>query len=153
MGDFMSIVSTNIDYNYKTMEKNIIDLKENFPFLDYQIIGNSVLGKNIYALKLGNGKKEVFYAGSFHANEWITSILLMKFAEDYCIAYTNNSSLYGYSVKNLFNYVSIYIVPMVNPDGVDLVTNSLPIKSYSYLTAKYIANKFPSIPFPSRLES
>lgn len=44
----------------------------------------------------------------------------MKFVEDYCRAYVTNGSLYGYNVKDLFNSVSIYISPMVNPDGFGL---------------------------------
>lgn len=116
----MSIVPTNLPYNSYILRQNIISLNTSFPFLNVQTVGNSVLGENLYVIKLGKGEKKVFYSASFHANEWITSVLLMKFVEDYCNAYVNNSKLYGYSVRNLFNSASIYIMPMVNPDGVGL---------------------------------
>lgn len=147
----MSIVPTNVNYNSSLLLQNLIMLNRTYPFLNIQSVGNSVLGKNIYVVKLGKGPKKVFYSASIHANEWITSVLLMKFIENYCVAYSNNSSLYGYSVKRLFNSASIFIMPMVNPDGVDLVTGSLNSSS-AYLSAKNIANQFPDIPFPSRLE-
>ena len=83
--------------------------------------------------------------------KWVC-VLLMKFIEDYCVAYVGNSRLYGQSVRRLFNSVSIYIMPMVNPDGVDLVTDSLSKSSSGYLNALDISNQFPTIPFPSRLE-
>ena len=74
---------------------------------------------------------------------------MMKFIEDYCNAYVNNSNLYGYNIKTLFNNVSIYIMPMVNPDGVDLVTGNLPLSSPAFMHAKNIASKYSDIPFPS----
>ena len=73
----------------------------------------------------------------------------MKFIEDYCISYNNNSTLYNYSVQKLFNNVTIYIMPMVNPDGVDLVTGALPTSSSSYTQASKIAYGFATIPFPN----
>ena len=149
----MNIVPTNVNYNYSLMSQHLTTLIRTYPFLNIQTIGNSVLGKKIYVVKLGKGTKEVFYSASIHANEWITSVLLMKFIEDYCIAYNNNSRLYGYSVRRLFNSVSIYIMPMVNPDGVDLVTGNLNKTSFAYLNALSISRQFPDIPFPSRMES
>lgn len=148
----MSIVLTNVNYNSTLMLQNLIILNRTYPFLNIQSVGNSVLGRNIYAIKLGNGPRKVFYSGAIHANEWITSVLLMKFIEDYCVAYNNKSKLYGYSVRDLFNSVSIYIIPMINPDGVDLVTGNLPLSSSAYLNAQNIASQFPNIPFTNRLE-
>ena len=116
----MSIVSTNQNYGYNLLKHNLINLNRIYPFLNVQVVGNSVLGKNIYVIKLGRGSKKVFYSASIHANEWITSVLLMKFIEDYCVAYNSNSNLYGYSIRDLFNSASIYVMPMVNPDGVGL---------------------------------
>ena len=149
----MSIVPTDVPYSYDILKQNLIFLNTKFPFLNVQTVGNSVLGKNIYVVKLGKGIKKVFYSASIHANEWITSVLLMKFIEDYCIAYNNNSRLYGYSVRRLFDSVSIYIMPMVNPDGVDLVTGNLNKYSLAYLNVLNISREFPDIPFPSRMES
>lgn len=144
----MSIVSTNISYNYSVFLDNVYKFKKKYSFLHIDSIGNSVLGKDIPYFKIGNGKKEVFYCASFHANEWITTLVLMKFVEDFCIAYSNNSTIYGYMASEIFNNTSIYIVPMVNPDGVDLVTRNLPHNSNAYINAKNIATKYPNIPFP-----
>lgn len=44
-------------------------------------------------------------------------------------------------------------MPMVNPDGVDLVTGNISKTSSAFLTARNISNNFSDIPFPSRLES
>ena len=87
----MSIVPTNVSYNFSLMTQNLIILNHTYPFLNIQTVGNSVLGKNIYVVKLGHGSKKVFYSSSIHANEWITSVLLMKFIEDYCISYNKTA--------------------------------------------------------------
>ena len=149
----MNIVPTNVNYTYSLLRENTHDLSEAFPFLNVQIIGNSVMRKNIYAFKLGNGPNKVFYFGSIHANEWITSVILMKFIEDYADAYVNNSSLYNQNIRDLFKSASIFIVPMVNPDCVDLVTGSLPTNSFAYNRAVEISSSFPDIPFPSGWKS
>lgn len=72
----------------------------------------------------------------------------MKFVEDYCSSYVSNSTLYNYRIRNLFRSTSIYIMPMVNPDGVNLVTGFYQPNTNIYNSFKSISDKYPSIPFP-----
>ena len=145
----MAIVQTNINYTHEIMMSNLHELNNTYPFIQIQNVGFSVLGKSIPVIKLGRGRKQVFYSASIHAQEWITSVLLMKFIEDYCLTYVNNSSLFGVRIRDLFTQTSIYIMPMVNPDGVDLVTGFYPINSEIYRSFQSIAENFPTISFPS----
>lgn len=115
--------------------------------------GYSVLGNSIPYIRIGNGSKEVFYSASIHANEWITSTVLMKFLADYCYCFQNNLNIFNVSARELYNSTSIYIMPMVNPDGVNLVTGEIPRNSPSYIFAQNIARKFPAISFPDGWKS
>lgn len=144
-----SNASNSINYDSSILQIHINSLKKLYPFIDVGSIGKSMLGCNIPFICIGRGTKEVFYLASIHANEWITTPILMKFVEDYCYSYQNNLTIFGYSSKDLFNTTSIYIVPMVNPDGVDLVTGKIPVNSSTYNFAKKIAEDFPDIPFPT----
>ena len=143
-----SIVPTNISYNSNILNANINSLKRLYPFIDIGSAGKSVLNKDIPYIKIGNGAKNVFYSASIHANEWITSVLLMKFLEDYCFCYKNNLTIFGYPARDMYRNCTLYIMPMVNPDGVDLVTGALPTSSVSYKQAEKIAYGFATIPFP-----
>ena len=73
----------------------------------------------------------------------------MKFLENLSKSYVNGIQIYGKDPRELFSEVSLYLVPIVNPDGVDLVTGLIAPGSRAYSGAQAIANDFPDIPFPS----
>ncbi len=117
-------------------------------FYNQKQLEEAFFGNPIPVIRVGRGKTHVFYSASIHANESITTNILLKFIEDFCIAYRNNDEIYGYNARELFKRVSIYIVPMCNPDGVNLVNNYYSINSKVYQSAEKIAYGFATIPFP-----
>ncbi len=121
----IGIVDTRIDYTYEIMERDLSGLEAVFPFLEIKSAGESVLGKKLYYIKIGTGGNKVFYNAAHHSLEWITSPLLMKFTENLAAAYSEGRLLSGYNVEEILQRSTIYIMPMVNPDGVDLVLNGL----------------------------
>ncbi|THE15473.1 LysM peptidoglycan-binding domain-containing protein [Bacillus timonensis] len=116
-----SIVKGNRKYDFEDLMRDVQDLQVIYPFLQPRSIGKSVLGKELVELRLGRGTKRVHWNGSFHANEWITTNVIMTFLNEYLLALTNMRSIRGFYVEPLYLEAILSIVPMVNPDGVDLV--------------------------------
>ena len=120
------IVNGKQDYDYEAMGNDLQQLLAIYPFLQIAPIGNSVLGNEIPEVFVGRGNKKVHYNGSFHANEWITTAVIMTFLNDYALSLTNQNTLRGVVTSLLYEQTSLSIVPMVNPDGVNLVLNGPP---------------------------
>ncbi|MDR0905052.1 MAG: peptidoglycan-binding protein [Oscillospiraceae bacterium] len=145
---WFDVVPTDIRQS-SALNRIIADgLAKRYPFLGVSSAGKSVMGRDLLVVTLGNGANEVFYNAAHHANEWITSTLLWKFAEDYAQAYASGGAVYGIDARSLFSTTTLYLAPMVNPDGVDLVNGEVNSGDY-YQSAKNIANSFPQIPFPA----
>jgi len=125
MWGYKNIIDINKPMDYYCLEENTGGLLAKFKFMENTIIGESYLGKNINLIRIGNGPRKVIYIGSHHGMEWLTSILLMRFAEDFCKSCIFREKLYGYDPEYILHTRTIYIVPMLNPDGVDLVLNGL----------------------------
>lgn len=112
-------------YDHSAVQKEIKKIIDVFPFVSCREIGRSVLGRPIWELKTGgeHAAKKVHMNASFHANEWITTSVLLKWFKEYCMSLCCNSSFFGFSPMELFSRTSLSLVPLVNPDGVDLVLN------------------------------
>lgn len=120
------IVQGKKNYDYEALINDLNRLQNVYPFIKAPAVGKSVLGKRITETLIGSGPKRVHYNGSFHGNEWITTPMLMTFLNDYLLALTNKSAIRGLSMLTLYSQTTLSIVPMVNPDGVDLVLNGPP---------------------------
>lgn len=117
------VVNGKQNYEYDILINDLRNLVTIYPFIQSSSIGNSVLGRTIPEVLVGNGSKRVHYNGSFHANEWITTPIIMTFLNDYLLSLTNQTSIRGLNTYPLYQQAMLSIVPMVNPDGVNLVIN------------------------------
>lgn len=121
-----SLYECTMEYGPSDLEEDVKLLRKYYSsIVSIQKIGSSVMGKSIYAFVIGNGKKEVFYSGGWHANEWMTSKFLMVFLKQLLQHYQCNLPFFHYQISKIFDEVKLYIVPMVNPDGIELVQQGI----------------------------
>ncbi|WP_018248661.1 M14 family zinc carboxypeptidase [Orenia marismortui] len=115
------IITATSDYTYSKMKEQINQLNKRYKKIKTSSIGNSVANRNLYLLRLGNGKKKIAVVGGFHGRESITSLLVLKLIEDY----SKNKSINNYNLKKILNQTSFYFIPMINPDGVEIAVNGI----------------------------
>ena len=118
----MSIVRTDVPMTSRLCEQIIDELVRTYPFCRSELLTNTAFDRPIRTLVIGSGERKVLFTAAHHANEWITTPVILKFVEEMAQAMENGGELAGVDARELGERVTIYTVPMVNPDGVDLVT-------------------------------
>lgn len=116
-----SILDYPLPLTWERMMAYLNCFSERYPFLSYGTLGESVLGRSIPVITLGEGKKTFVYVGTHHAMEWITSVLLLRFINEYAEAYRDGRRVYNVHLPYLFKERRIIVIPMLNPDGVSYV--------------------------------
>jgi len=144
----LAIVRTDIPMTSALCEQTVRQLLDTYPSLESDVLTSTVFGRPVQTLEIGDGEREVLFTAAHHANEWITATILLKFAEDLAQAIRDDGKLYGVPARTIARNTTIHLVPMVNPDGVDLVTGVIQPGSLEYETARGIAENYPAIPFP-----
>ena len=140
-------VPTDIPWSSALAEYAVRGLAARYPAdVKLETIGESALGKPLHALTVGDGPRRVLFTAAHHANEWITALLLMKYAETLLAANAAGETVSGFPAEEIMFRTRITFVPTVDPDGVDLVTGALPQRLRDNAAA--IAARWPQIPFP-----
>ena len=144
----MAIVRTDVPQTSKLCEETILKLTEAYPFLRSELLTTTAFGRPVRTLVIGEGDRKVIYSAAHHANEWITTAVILKFMEELAEAVVSDGELYGVKARNIIKAATIYTVPMVDPDGVDLVTGEIEAGTLEYETARRIADNYPAVSFP-----
>ena len=112
-------------YTYDILKNDINELCCIYnDILNYEILGKSYDNRNIYLFTLGNknAKHTLFIQASMHGREHMASILVMRHIELLCKNYYI-SEYKGLNISDILQNIKICIVPMSNPDGVDISIN------------------------------
>ncbi len=144
----MPIVNTTVPITWERCDRAILEIVEQYPFCRTEVLGSTAFQRSLRTLVIGNGPRRVIYSAAHHANEWITTLVLLKFAEELAQAIQSGGRVAGQDARALADAVTIYMVPMVDPDGVDLVTGAIPAGTVQYALAESLARQYPAIGFP-----
>ena len=93
--------------DYTQLQESVFRLCREDREVSMVILGQSLLGRNLYGVELGKGTRRVLFCGAFHGMEHLTASLLMRYAEDL-------------SREGRVLPCRLTVVPMVNPDGVEI---------------------------------
>lgn len=135
------IVKPHHIYTYEKLESDLNALEEKNKNIVIEKIGTSHHGRNIWAARLGKGDQAVLLVGAHHGREWLTTSLLMKMLEAYSEAYVQKNEIDGFSTE-ILDKVSIWFVPMLNPDGVSIQQGDLAHLDWKEKVALWKMNKF-----------
>ena len=144
----MPIVNTEVPVTSERNQQYLQQIAEKYPFTRLEKVGTTDFQRPIWMLTIGTGKRHVLFTAAHHANEWITALVLLKYAEELSDAVGREGILFGQRAKEMADAVTIHLIPLVNPDGVDLVTGAIPQESPQYEMARQLAARYPAIPFP-----
>lgn len=143
----MPIVTTDKPITSALCDELIARIVQRYPACRSELLATTAFGRPIRTLVIGNGPRKVLYTAAHHANEWITAYILLKFGEELAAALESGGKVYGIPARNIANAATIYMVPLVNPDGVDLVNGAIEPGSAEYEQALALSQNYPNIPF------
>ncbi len=141
----MPIVRTDVPVTAALCNTYIGEILRTYPFCRSQTLTTTVFQRSILTLVMGTGPRQVFYSAAHHANEWLTCTALLKFAEELARDFAAGDP----EAAAVLNSTTIHMVPMVDPDGVDLVVGAIAPSSGQYLLARQLGENYPDIPFPN----
>lgn len=104
-----------LDYEKMIAEINIYMNK--YSFLAVTGICESILGRSVTAVILGEGKTVITYVGGEEGCDVISPCVLLRFVKDICSLYEEKGATFGFSAETIFKNYTLVIIPMLNPDG------------------------------------
>jgi len=129
------LLSFENGYKYSSYDlyAKSLALIERYPqILEMEILGYSTDNRPIYVIRMTNpinesseqsyvGKMHLFVDAGVHARETYNPFLVLRIIEDYAKDYYNNAIIPSANINALLQNNVIHFIPLLNPDGFDVV--------------------------------
>ena len=105
---------------YQNRRAYFEEYMKKYPTAECGIIGKSILAKDIEYYRIGCGNRHIIAVGAHHAMEYITACALYDFIGFINEKLTRGESFCGVNIPFLLKGFSFWIIPCLNPDGVEM---------------------------------
>ena len=116
-----------MEYDYAQFTMDADRISKQYRKIKLFSIGESVMEKKLFCLKAGEGKRKLFINGAHHGLEYLSAAFIMKFLEEYVRCGECGDEFFGYDSLSLMKRTTLFAVPMVNPDGVDIAIHGIDV--------------------------
>lgn len=120
----MKFIALNQYYYYNDLINDSSKLKIAYPdMISTRFIGNTISNRAILMIQIGKGDKGIILTGGVHGRESVNPVVLMSMVEYYamCCADREERRTFeketGVDIVAFLEEYTIYVVPLVNPDG------------------------------------
>lgn len=81
-------------------------------------------------MTLGSGDVCHLVVGAHHGSEHITALVCVRFLRDCAKSIRDGIFLAGFDAKHIFSRRKIFVIPVINPDGIDIQQGAFPASTF-----------------------
>ncbi len=109
-------------FTYESLVRKVNLLHGEAPFLNVQVIGRSLCGRGLFALRLGNPCGGALIVAGLRGGEGAAGAALLQWAQTVCRCVKTSLPLCGVDLARVLSQTGITLLPCLNPDGLEIFT-------------------------------
>lgn len=114
--------------DYALTQRSMAAITAKYPFVCKVPLGRSPQGRQIDTLMLCcPGKRQsgrVLLTAAENGQDWVTTLVLLRFCEEVCFCLQNGLSMVGVDVRRALVGRTVLMIPQIHPDGVEAVLHN-----------------------------
>ena len=110
-------------YSYQDLKNDLHIYSRIFEkIVQITTLARTIDGREIFQARIGkpDARHKILIFAGIHGREYMTCQLLMDLTASFARAILEKQTYRGYSYQTFFDTCSLFLLPMVNPDGVTI---------------------------------